>query len=666
MPQVLGRERPRLQEQTRQIAGVDDASALLARAQADVDDVIGDADHFFVVLDDDDRVALLPQLLQDVDQPLVIARVEADGRLVQHVERADQRCAQRRRQVDSLRLAARERRRQSIERQVVEADVAQERQPSFDFAQHLVRDCRLFVRERELGKELLRLTDGQGRDDVDGATADAHVARFTAQPRAAAIGTSQVSAVAAEEDADVDFVFLPLEPAEESAYACVIASALDHEATLIVREVGPWHVEANTGLARRTFQLGKLSPVVRLGPRLDRAFVDRFGGVRHHEAHVELDDVAEPVARRAGTKRVVEREQARLRRLVGDAAGAAFEALREVKALAGVGVHRERGAAAFAVRRLDGVRQAAAEIAFDAEAVDDHFEASARFQRGGINLLEHHGADNRTFSDQQPAEPAAPQRLERFGRRVECLAGGCVRLVDRLPLVGDRRIESPARIGHDRDLEAYQQPRAGQFAEPSRHDLGRLADHLQAALPAEGAADSGKQQPHVVVDFGGRADRRTRIADAVLLADRDGRTDALDPIDVRLFHPLEELPRVGGERLDVAALPFGVDRVERQRRLSRAADTRDDDQLAVRQGDVDVLEVVRPGALDDERSTGPGPRSVYHPSVTNSLGNVREGCYYTSPSVTASRPSFNHEEHEVHEGRFKRSLRLQADHQRPA
>src|SRR5688572_8308093 len=49
----------------------------------------------------------------------------------------------------------------------------------------------------------------------------------------------------------------------------------------------------------------------------------------------------------------------------------------------------------------------------------------------------------------------------------------------------------------------------------------------------------------------------------------------------------------------------------------------------MRQRDVDVLEVVRPRAFDDERSPSPGSRSVCHPSVTNSLGTVREGCYQT-------------------------------------
>ena len=76
--------------------------------------------------------------------------------------------------------------------------------------------------------------------------------------------------------------------------------------------------------------------------------------------------------------------------------------------------------------------------------------------------------------------------------------------------------------------------------------------------------------------------------------------DAVDAIDVGLLHPLEELARVGGQRFDVAALPFGVDRVEGERGFPRAADAGDDDQLADRQRQVDVLEVVRARAAHDE------------------------------------------------------------------
>ena len=68
--------------------------------------MVGDADHVFIVLDDEDRVALVAELLKDVDEPLVVARVQADRRLVQDVERADERRAERRRQIDALRFTA--------------------------------------------------------------------------------------------------------------------------------------------------------------------------------------------------------------------------------------------------------------------------------------------------------------------------------------------------------------------------------------------------------------------------------------------------------------------------------------------------------------------------------------------------------------------------------
>ena len=50
-----------------------------------------------------------------------------------------------------------------------------------------------------------------------------------------------------------------------------------------------------------------------------------------------------------------------------------------------------------------------------------------------------------------------------------------------------------------------------------------------------------------------------------LLLDGDGGGEPLDGVDVGLLHEPEELPRVGAQRLDVAALSLGEDGVERQR-----------------------------------------------------------------------------------------------------
>ena len=89
--------------------------------------VIGAADRVLVVLDHEQRVALAAELLERVEQHAVVARMQADRRLVEHVADAAQVRAELRRQPDALGLAARERRRGAVEREVAEADVAQER-----------------------------------------------------------------------------------------------------------------------------------------------------------------------------------------------------------------------------------------------------------------------------------------------------------------------------------------------------------------------------------------------------------------------------------------------------------------------------------------------------------------------------------------------------------
>ena len=104
----------------------DDAAAQAPGARAEVDDVVGRFDGLGVVLDDDDAVAEIAQPAQRRDQAQVVALVQADRRLVEHVHDAGQLGAELRRQPDALRLAARQRRGGAIERQVFEPDVEQE------------------------------------------------------------------------------------------------------------------------------------------------------------------------------------------------------------------------------------------------------------------------------------------------------------------------------------------------------------------------------------------------------------------------------------------------------------------------------------------------------------------------------------------------------------
>ena len=163
----------------------------------------------------------------------------------------------------------------------------------------------------------------------------------------------------------------------------------------------------------------------------------------------------------------------------------------------------------------------------------------------------------------------------------------------------NRSTYSPLRSRIDRreDLE----PGALRHLQDAVDDLlrGLLGDRL-AADRAVRLADAGVEQAQVVVDLGDRADRRARVPRGRLLVDRHRRRQALDEVDVRLVHLAEELPRVGRQRLDVAALALGEDRVEGQARLARAGQPGEHDHRVAGQVEVDVLEVVLAGATDDQ------------------------------------------------------------------
>src|SRR4029079_1795878 len=91
-----------------------------------------------------------------------------------------------------------------------------------------------------------------------------------------------------------------------------------------------------------------------------------------------------------------------------------------------------------------------------------------------------------------------------------------------------------------------------------------------AALVAALLAGARVQHAQVIVDLGDRADGRARVRRRALLLDRDRRRQPADPLVLRLLHLAEELPGIRRQRLDVAALALGIQRVERQRRLAPA------------------------------------------------------------------------------------------------
>ncbi len=126
--QVGAGHRLRVLQQVLQGAAVHDLAAVLARPGTDIDHPVGRPDRVLVVLHDDQRVAEVLQPYQRFDQSVVVALVQPDARLVQHVQDADQSGTDLCGQADPLRLTTGERARRPIERQVVQPDVDQEPQ----------------------------------------------------------------------------------------------------------------------------------------------------------------------------------------------------------------------------------------------------------------------------------------------------------------------------------------------------------------------------------------------------------------------------------------------------------------------------------------------------------------------------------------------------------
>jgi len=82
------------------------------------------------VLDDQHGITQVAQTFQRGEQPVVVALMQADAWLIQNIKHTDERGADLGRKPDALRLAAGERAGLAVEREVAEADVAQEAQTS--------------------------------------------------------------------------------------------------------------------------------------------------------------------------------------------------------------------------------------------------------------------------------------------------------------------------------------------------------------------------------------------------------------------------------------------------------------------------------------------------------------------------------------------------------
>ena len=107
----------------------DDLAALLPGVGTHIDDVIRHFDHVRIVLHDEDGVALVAQLLQQLIQAMHVAWVQSDARLVEDIHHVHQAAAQMLDDLDALRFAAGKRVGFAVQAEIFQADIDQMLQP---------------------------------------------------------------------------------------------------------------------------------------------------------------------------------------------------------------------------------------------------------------------------------------------------------------------------------------------------------------------------------------------------------------------------------------------------------------------------------------------------------------------------------------------------------
>jgi len=161
--------------------------------------------------------------------------VEADGRLIEDVESTNQMRTERCGELDALRFTTGESGSEAIEREVIETDLIEKLQSSANFFENFLRDFGLQLGKNQRGEETSCLFYGELGEFGDRTARYTDGAGFGTEARAATFRACRIAAVPAEKNADVQFVFLALEPVEKTFYAfeIVFRIAFKNQASLL-------------------------------------------------------------------------------------------------------------------------------------------------------------------------------------------------------------------------------------------------------------------------------------------------------------------------------------------------------------------------------------------------------------------------------------------------
>ena len=364
---------------------------------------------------------------------------------------------------------------------------------------------------------------------------DAIMKRIRFETAALAVGAEKVGAVAGQQYPHMHAITLALQAAKPAPNSLVVAVPLQDELLLLLGEFPEWFPRRDPFAIAEVDQSAHSSRPI--DPGFDGAVAQRLAGIRNHQIHVDVDDPAEPAAGLASAQGAVKRKEIGRGIAIRDVAVRAMEMVTEGFP-SPILLRHEKIQSSLAIVKglLQGIRNSFLVGGAVGEAVDDDFKVCIAWGRL---------TDLRKITDglltEQPVE-----------------AGRLQAASDLLPWQR-RRGERKS----DHQVRAIRQ--SGEFRE---NRLSAISLHDPVATPAMEHGDLGEEQLKMIVKFRHRSDGGARRLHLPALVDGDRRRNALNALYVRLVHPIEKLPRIGGKAFDVPTLTFRVKNVESQRRFS--------------------------------------------------------------------------------------------------
>jgi hypothetical protein len=232
-----------------------------------------------------------------------VAGVQADGRLVEHIERAHQPRAERSGKLNALRLAAGERRGEAVEGEVFEADRIEKTEALADLFEDRAGNLLLHGRELSASKNSLAWAMVSAVAWQIFLPVDATRCAPRPSTLAAAIGALGIAAILAEHDAHMQLVLLALHLRKEAVDAGKAALAAQHGLARRLEAIRARARRAERPARRLLAQIGEPGAVFGAVPGVDGAVVEAEAFVGNDQVQVEVHGVAEALAARTGAER---------------------------------------------------------------------------------------------------------------------------------------------------------------------------------------------------------------------------------------------------------------------------------------------------------------------------------------------------------------------------